>query len=1038
MNTKIWLNDMAKALQEKLKTTDKILPSEFPDKIREITGGGGENALINAPSGWEGTAVPNSGAVEKVYFNTALSVDEVVDIIENSGITMLYQEDLLLGYACLGNAEGSMMIMIANPSLLIAKQVNGWALVTGNTPDTTIFNSNSELEDTFGFVGWKPDFTGEMEINLEVISGFPEMPIGQENNLISNLFSITPFEQKFEELLLEGKYDGSTVEVDVQAAGDWQGTPVPSGEGQTIEKVYLNTNLSTDKVVKIIKELFDRHPEFDDWYCCDGDGAIGAGRTDNGDGTTTYYIMNDIDGYTYFTSASTDFTNFVGWNPEFSGVVESTPDLEIISANYDTYSSEVSSLFSITPFTQSEPCIDMKSYIDNTQIPLKINLTNVATAAYVATPSGWEGTAVPNSGAVEKVYFNTALSVDEVVDIIENSGITMLYQEDLLLGYACLGNAEGSMMIMIANPSLLIAKQVNGWALVTGNTPDTTIFNSNSELEDTFGFVGWKPDFTGEMEINLEVISGFPEMPIGQENNLISNLFSITPFEQKFEELLLEGKYDGSTVEVDVQAAGDWQGTPVPSGEGQTIEKVYLNTNLSTDKVVKIIKELFDRHPEFDDWYCCDGDGAIGAGRTDNGDGTTTYYIMNDIDGYTYFTSASTDFTNFVGWNPEFSGVVESTPDLEIISANYDTYSSEVSSLFSITPFTQSEPCIDMKSYIDNTQIPLKINLTNMPSGGEGVKINAPAVGVEVPGDSTLTNIYVNTGLGIAEVNAVLETIEFKNSSDYYTVYAFMKGSDAAYLRVQKGYPGYIIQNPLTNVKIYDSTGGSGSSFEGWNPDFDGVIAYAKFVEDNSYGYAESLSDNQNDKLIDLFSAIPYEDEVVELSGNYDGSSLELDSQNYGTVVVPGDSTLTNIYVNTGLGIAEVNAVLETIEFKNSSDYYTVYAFMKGSDAAYLRVQKGYPGYIIQNPLTNVKIYDSTGGSGSSFEGWNPDFDGVIAYAKFVEDNSYGYAESLSDNQNDKLIDLFSATPFGANEIVINLKELLAEGKMPLSIKIKL
>ena len=81
--------------------------------------------------------------------------------------------------------------------------------------------------------------------------------------------------------------------------------------------------------------------------------------------------------------------------------------------------------------------------------------------------------------------------------------------------------------------------------------------------------------------------------------------------------------------------------------------------------------------------------------------------------------------------------------------------------------------------------------------------------------------------------------------------------------------------------RLYDSTGGSGASFHGWNPNFDGVIEVLNFKENEPYNvYGINIYDNQNDKLVNLFATTPFgtsEDvEAISLYGDYDGSNIKV------------------------------------------------------------------------------------------------------------------------------------------------------------------
>lgn len=128
-------------------------------------------------SNWKGTPVPNTGYVENVYFNTNLSVEEVVSLVNQ-----LETEGFLL-------ISSDMSIMFAYMyDNIIENDDTRYLCIASSTG--IIFN---ELD------GWSSDITYPIPVNMEVISsvnmGNGDISIGTQNDKLSTLFSITPFEQ---------------------------------------------------------------------------------------------------------------------------------------------------------------------------------------------------------------------------------------------------------------------------------------------------------------------------------------------------------------------------------------------------------------------------------------------------------------------------------------------------------------------------------------------------------------------------------------------------------------------------------------------------------------------------------------------------------------------------------------------------------------------------------------------------------------------------------------------------------------------------
>jgi hypothetical protein len=126
-----------------------------------------------------GTPIPTTGYVEKVYFNTDLSIEEVVSILEAAFVgpyTMDIMENLLSSDSCsidVSSGLGTYYISFMG--------------MDDETPTTLFVSQESNMG--YGFVGWNPDITYPLVINSNIEGN-------EKNEMLSNLCSITPFKEE--------------------------------------------------------------------------------------------------------------------------------------------------------------------------------------------------------------------------------------------------------------------------------------------------------------------------------------------------------------------------------------------------------------------------------------------------------------------------------------------------------------------------------------------------------------------------------------------------------------------------------------------------------------------------------------------------------------------------------------------------------------------------------------------------------------------------------------------------------------------------
>lgn len=134
---------------------------------------------------WKSKKVPNTGYVEKVYFNTNLNVDEVVSVLSK----LDYDGGSYAGW----NEEAYYILTLESglDKLLAFKYQNKYCIF--DFDHNIIFSSDLITEHNVNFVGWKSGFNGVISINSNVVA--TQNSIGRQNEKIKTLISTTPFEK---------------------------------------------------------------------------------------------------------------------------------------------------------------------------------------------------------------------------------------------------------------------------------------------------------------------------------------------------------------------------------------------------------------------------------------------------------------------------------------------------------------------------------------------------------------------------------------------------------------------------------------------------------------------------------------------------------------------------------------------------------------------------------------------------------------------------------------------------------------------------
>lgn len=331
----------------------------------------------------EGRAVPNSGYVENIYFNTSLSVTTTRKLL-NSVLDEYYNdetEEYKLTADLLVTSDNSIHLQIYDnyddetdatlKALMIRDIVSGQIYWTDSRKLALQSYGSREY--------WNPNITSPIPINREVVSTYNGSDVGTYNDLIKNLFSITPYITDKEKGVLgrlDGKlhhyFDDEWIEVgsdnaiiDVEELPenlnnnvfyrvnieDYEGVEVPRGHDIPYDKIYINKNLNFDKVNDILNEITYSQTYFVVW---NNQFSISI-RKENGYNFIFYYTDDIGDYLPIFAGEISDTynNNFIGWNPDFNDVLEIDVSENFVVGTADPQNDKLTEIFSISPFKET-------------------------------------------------------------------------------------------------------------------------------------------------------------------------------------------------------------------------------------------------------------------------------------------------------------------------------------------------------------------------------------------------------------------------------------------------------------------------------------------------------------------------------------------------------------------------------------------------------------------------------------------------------------------------------------------------------------
>lgn len=582
-----------------------------------VSGGGVVDVSALPTILWGGSTLPtdSSTVVDYLYFNTELSVQEVVDILSSANLSMIstsFGDATRYVLTCPVWSTGttdydtsehsySIYYSASYDVWIIANVLAISSAMTGTAVEGSkiIFASKQVPDFGIAFEGWNHDITYPVAFGMPTFDISCAYTIPTQHNKLSTLVSTTAFTRiPFNENLIYRLEHKTFVDTETIYVGDI----VPNSG--TVDTIYFNMQMTVDDVVAVLSKLPYTEPHFfasggTCYYIAvhttspwNNGSILHVIREYNSDNYMIVYCVVDASnnveqiplfstksGKLYIIETMSIESSFIGWNPEFSGSL--VIDTSVLPADngytVGNYNYLISTLVATSTNFTDEIIYNDKYNYSYTYHTCKNGIWTQLSDTYnpqVFTevdelPKGdWVGTAVPVGSYVEKIYFNTALSVDETVSILQ--GLT--YTEGL---NAIFANSDSSVVVYALNDGSVYA------IIGVINAAETLIFASQG-VEGTSIVKGWS---LSELEINDTGINESEGIPIGTENNLISDLSSITPF-VKGE---VNDKYVYKLKEPDKTHK---EGTLLVSNPDTLVEKVTFNTDLSVEEVTNILSQL--------------------------------------------------------------------------------------------------------------------------------------------------------------------------------------------------------------------------------------------------------------------------------------------------------------------------------------------------------------------------------------------------------------------------------------------------------------
>lgn len=269
-----------------------------------------------------------------------------------------------------------------------------------------------------------------------------------------------------------------------------------------VDKVYFNTKLSAEEVDSYLSKL----------TYVDFDGMLVNVLFTNATGTNILLVFNDGVKYEIFHATSIDGSGYTQIYYTDKGWL-----LDKFEIN-DTGASE---LMGLSIGSQNDLIKDLV-YVQSEKYA-----TVEKVESYLYTSE--EPNAVPNTGTIEKLYFNTNLSEEEVTNYINDANLNFIKIGDRTVYlFAIDTEALNGIGIFKLGENKYAINQANFTTLSTEN-----ILFHTSELTNSQNVQGWESELknnNGLYKATFNTVSSYQNMPIGQQNDLLVNLISLTPF----------------------------------------------------------------------------------------------------------------------------------------------------------------------------------------------------------------------------------------------------------------------------------------------------------------------------------------------------------------------------------------------------------------------------------------------------------------------------------------------------------------------------